>query len=208
MILSVLTLVAALTAGSAPKAEISNVRFGATKLMVTKATAGSSHYIRGPLRVDMSFKRPQARKPLLRIACLCEVNGALTCYSGLWDAPNTNRRFGRSEATRAFKQAGVVLSAQERESALADPKRLSPLLGEVMKSAYQCASYGDTSANGGFFRVSGVPRILLCRFELWQNGVLVGSSDSSRTGLGGYDIPDDWYAWKKYPQKFKYVDSF
>lgn len=208
MILSVLTLAAALTAGSAPKAEISNVRFGATKLMVAKATSGSSHYIRGPLRVDMSFKRPQVRKPLLRIACLCEVNGTLACYSGLWDRPGTNRRLERSEVSAAFRLAGMELSAKERAAAMSDPKRISPLLGEVLKGPYQCASYGDASANGGFFRISGTPRVLLCRFELWQNGVLVGSSDSSRTGLGGYDIPDDWYEWKKYPRKFKYVDSF
>ena len=44
------------------------------------------------------------------------------------------------------------------------------------------------------------------RLELWQNGVMVASWESSKAGLGKYALPADWYAWQKYPQKFKYVD--
>ena len=210
MILAVLSLVAALAAVPTPPAEVSNVRFGSSKLMLAKAKTGSTLYLRGPLRVDMSFKKPQARKPILRIACLCEVNGVLTCYSGLWDKLNTNRKLERSEIAQAFKAAGAEPPAAERAAAYADPKRISPLLSEVLRDKYARASYGDTSENGGFFRIGGGAngtRLLLCRFELWQNGHLVGSSDSSRAGLGAYDIPDDWHVWKKYPQKFKYVDA-
>ena len=207
MILAVLTLVAALTAGQAPKAEVTNVRFGASKLLVTKASSGMTRYVRGPLRVDMSFKRPVVRRPLLRIACLCDVNGELTCYSGLWDQLNTNRRMSRSDIAKAFKQAGVELASKERESAFADPKRISLLLNEVTRDAYRQPSYGETSVNGGLFRVTGAARVLLYRFELWQNGVLVGSEESSRAGLVMYDIPPDWYEWKKHPQKFKYVSA-
>ena len=42
--------------------------------------------------------------------------------------------------------------------------------------------------------------------QLWQNGVMVASWESSKAGLGKYALPADWYAWQKYPQKFKYVD--
>jgi len=47
---------------------------------------------------------------------------------------------------------------------------------------------------------------LLYRIEVWQNGVRAAAYDSSRAGLGSYEIPDDWHLWKKYPQKFKYAD--
>ena len=66
-------------------------------------------------------------------------------------------------------------------------------------------------ANKGFFRIgkatAAPPKVLLFRLELWQNGVLAAAYDSSRTGLGAYDIPADWFAWRKYPQKFRYFDA-
>ena len=208
MTFAILALAAALsTAESAPKAEISNVRFGASTLMAVKAKSGPATYLRGPLRVDMSFRENRVRKPLLRIACLCEVDGELVCCSGLWDKLNTNRRLGRSEITKAFKQAGIELTPKEREAAMADPQKISPLLSEALKGAYQQASYGDKAENGGFFRVNNLSRVLLFRFELWQNGVMVGSRESSWSGLGKYELPKDWHVWKKYPQKFKYVDA-
>ena len=205
--LTALILAAVLSAETTPRAEVSNVRFGASKLLAVKAKTGPATYLRGPLRVDMSCRQNQVRKPLLRIICLCDVNGELVCHSGLWDKLETNRRLGRSEVSKTFKLAGIELPPKEREAALSDPQKISPLLPEVLKSAYQSASYGETAENGGFFRVNNLTRVLLFRFELWQNGVLVGSRESSWTGLGSLDIPKDWHVWKKYPQKFKYVDA-
>ena len=204
MMLTALMLAALLSAETTPKAEVSNVRFGASKLMAVKAKTGPATYLRGPLRVDMSCRQNQVRKPLLRIVCLCDVNGELVCHSGLWDKLDTNRRLGRSEVSKAFKLAGVELPPKERETALSDPQKISPLLPEVLKSAYQSASYGETAEHGGFFRVNNLTRVLLFRFELWQNGGLVDSFDSDRAGLRRIGAPDDWFEKGKYPGKIVY----
>ena len=95
--------------------------------------------------------------------------------------------------------------------ALSDPARFSRVLPEVSRKAYSTAVYGTAESNRGFFRVgkttTAPPKVLLFRLELWQNGALAASYDSSRTGLGAYDIPADWFVWRKYPQKFRYFDA-
>ena len=78
----------------------------------------------------------------------------------------------------------------------------------MSKAAYSSAVYGTADVNKGFFRIGKTamtPKVLLFRLELWQNGALAGVYESSRTGLGAYDIPADWSVWRKYPQKFRYV---
>ena len=111
----------------------------------------------------------------------------------------------------SFREAGFTPDAKDRGSAYSDPALVSrKMCCEVAKEKYAGASYGATSQNGGLFRIgeSGSnPRLLLFRFELWQFGVLAGSFESSRTGLGKLDIPEDWHVWRKYPRKFTYVDN-
>ena len=195
----------------APQAEVTNVRFPSPRLMVVKAKHGSSTFIRGPVRVDMSFRRAQVKCPVLKVTCLCDIDGRLTCYSGLWDRLNTNTKLNRSDVMASFREAGFTPDAKDRGSAYSDPALVSgKMCCEVAKEKYAGASYGATSQNGGLFRIgeSGSnPRLLLFRFELWQFGVLAGSFESSRTGLGKLDIPEDWHVWRKYPRKFTYVDN-
>lgn len=55
---------------------------------------------------------------------------------------------------------------------------------------------------------SGRPNILCFRFECWQNGKLVGIYDSkSPAQLKARNIPQDWFIWGKYSDRFKYRDN-
>lgn len=193
-------------------AEIRNVRFASPRLAVSRPRADSSSaVIYGRLRVDMGFAKATARKPVLRIVCLCEAGGSLVCYQGLWDRPNTYRRLERSEIMAAFRDAGYEPSPAERETAYRDPATITRFLPEVSKTAYSATTYGSSDIDRGFFRIDQPgtqTKVLLFRLELWQNGNLVGSYDSPKTGLGKYELPDDWHVWKRYRQKFRYIDRF
>lgn len=211
MIAALLSLVAALTAtpSAAPKAEVRNVRIFAPKIAVSREAAGKEAQVTGQIRVDMSFAKNSARKPVLRLSCLCEVDGALSVHTIFLDRPRTTEGMRRSAIMEAYRNAQVEIPHKEREQAYADPAKFTPHLPEVTRAAYAGAVYGTGEISRGFFRLGrsgSLPKVILHRVEVWQNGALVASCESSRSGLGGYDIPDDWYEWKRHPQKFKYMD--
>ena len=206
MNISGLFLLAALVA--APQAEIRNVRISSPKILLSREKSESDIQVTGQFKVEMSFVKKTAKKPVVRLACLCEVNGALLANCIFLDKPDSARGLSRSEIQSAFKTAGVEIPSKEREKAYSDPAKFTPYLSEVVRESYAAAIYGTAEVKHGFFRLghSGkMPKLLLYRIEVWQNGVMVASCDSSRTGLGAYDIPKDWHEWKKYPQKFKYA---
>jgi len=205
---SILVLAAALTA-AAPKSEVRSVRIHPAKLTISRPKSTSETIVTGQFRVDMSFPRATAKKPVLRLVSICEVDGVLVMHNIFLDRPGTNDPMKRSDIMNAFKQAGVDIPSKDREKAYSDPVQFTPLLPEVSKEAYATAQYGAYSLDRGFFRLgrsAAQPKVILFRLELWQNGALAASWESSKTGLAKYALPDDWYVWKKHPQKFKYVD--
>ena len=207
MSVSGLFLLAALAV--APQAEVRNVRISSPKILLSREKSGSDVQVAGQFKVDMSFAKKTAKKPVVRLACLCEVNGALLANCIFLDKPDSSRGLPRSEIQAAFKSAGVEVPSKEREEMYSDPARFTPYLSEVVRESYTAAIYGTAEMKHGFFRLGRsekIPKLLLYRIEVWQNGVMVASCDSPRTGLGSYDIPKDWYKWKKYPQKFKYAE--
>jgi len=210
MTFAMLSLAAALTAGAAElKPEIRNVRICSPKIAVSRAHADSSAFVTGQFRVDMSFARNTAKMPVVRLVCLCEAAGAMSVQTVFLNRLRTYDPMRDSERSAALKAAGVTVSGKERDAYLGDPSKFTPLLPEVTKAAFAGAVYGTGDVDRGFFRLgrsATIPKILLYRIEVWQNGVLVARHDSSRTGLGSYEIPPDWYLPKKYPQKFVYVD--
>ena len=209
MIALAFCLAAALAAAPTPQAEVRNVRISSPKIVLSREKSGSEVQVVGQFKVDMSFAKKMAKKPVMRLTCLCEVNGALIASSIFLDKPETNRGLNRSEILAALKASGVKEGSKEGESFRADPAKFTPYLGEVAKEAYMSATYGTPDLGKGFFRLGRsekMPRMLLYRIEVWQNGLCVAKYESSRTGLGAYDIPADWHEWKKYPQKFKYME--
>ena len=207
MSVSGLFLLAALAV--APQAEVRNVRISSPKILLSREKSGSDVQVAGQFKVDMSFAKKTAKKPVVRLACLCEVNGALLANCIFLDKPDSSRGLPRSEIQAAFKSAGVEVPSKEREKMYSDPARFTPYLSEVVRESYTAAIYGTSEVKHGFFRLGRsekMPKLLLYRIEVWQNGVMVASCDSPRTGLGSYDIPKDWHAWKRYPQKFKYAE--
>ena len=209
MIALVLCLAAALAAAPTPKAEVRNVRISSPKILLSREKSDSDVQVVGQFKVDMSFAKKMAKKPVMRLACLCEVNGTLVANCIFLDKPDTNKGLNRSEISKALKVSGAKEGSKEIESLRADPAKFTPYLGEVSREAYISATYGTPDLAKGFFRLGRsekMPRMLLYRIEVWQNGVCVAKYESSRTGLGAYDIPPDWYEWKKYPKKFKYVE--
>ena len=202
-------LATALAAAPTPQAEVRNVRISSPKVLLSREKSGSDVQVVGQFKVDMSFAKKMAKKPVMRLTCLCEVNGVLTASCIFLDKPETNRGLNRSEILTALKASGVKEGSKEGESFRADPAKFTPHLGEVSKEAYMSATYGTPDLGKGFFRLGRsekMPRMLLYRIEVWQNGFCVAKYESSRTGLGAYDIPPDWHEWKKYPQKFKSVE--
>lgn len=205
-------LLSALLAANAaqPKAEVRNVRFSSPRLAVSREKAGSAALVNGQVKVDMSFARETVRMPVLRIMCIVEVGGELVCHAINLARTRTTAPLSRGDVMAAYKDAGVDIPSKDREAALSDPARFTPFLREVAKGAYSPAVYGTADVNKGFFRLGRtdkMPKILLFRVELWQNGALAGFHESSRAGLGSYDIPADWHVWKKHPQKFRYTES-
>ena len=203
-------ILAAAAAAPAPKAEVRNVRFSSPKLSVSRPNPRSAAVVRGQLKVDMSFARESVRMPVLRVICIVEADGALSCHCINLGKPRTCDPLSRGDIMAAFKAAGEEIPSKEREAALSDPARFTRVLPEVSRTAYASVAYGAVESNKGFFRIGkstmAPPKVLLFRLELWQNGALAAAYDSSRTGLGAYDIPADWFAWRKYPQKFRYFD--
>ena len=209
MILQTILVLAAALAAAAPKSEVRNVRIYSPKLAVSRAKSGSDAIVTGQFRIDMSFPRATVKKPVVRLVSVCEANGALVMHSLFLDRPGTNDPMKRGDIMNAFKQAGVDIPFKEREKAYSDPAQFTPLLSEVAKDAYASAIYGTSEVDRGFFRLGRCatpPKIVLFRIEVWQNGAMATSWESSKTGLAKYALPDDWHVWKKYPQKFKYVD--
>ena len=208
MILPGLFLLAALAA--APQAEIRNVRISSPKILLSREKSGSEVQVAGQFKVEMSFAKKTAKKPIVRLACLCEVNGALVANGVFLDKPDTAKGLTRSEVTAALKSAGLATDPKEVERLRSDPSKFTQGLSEVSGAEYASATYGTAELKRGFFRLGRsekMPKLLLYRIEVWQNGVLVAKHDSSRTGLGAYDIPADWYEWGKYPRKFKYAET-
>lgn len=204
-ILMLLSAATAVAAESAFRPQVGAVRFVSSKLSVSRKD--KSAYVRGPIRVDMSFPKGAVKRPVLRIICLCEVDGELVCLSSLWAKPKTYSRMGGGEIGAAFKQAGVELKGSERKEAYKDIVRISCCQMECSKDVYSSVVYGDKNLYRGFFRFGGVNegvRVLAYRLELWQNGALAGSYDSPRSAAGDYDLPDDWHVIGKYAGKFRY----
>lgn len=185
---------------------IRSARFTSPKLSVSRERTGATAYVRGPVRVTMNFEGSRARKPLLRIACLCLVDGALVVYSDLWDRPATNASMSRDVPRNAFKSCGYEPPPAQRDSAFTDPACVTKCLPEVSRETFASVVYGTAKMNDGFFRISAslTPKLLLYRLEMWQAGVLIGSFESSRVGLSPYDIPDDWHVFKRHPDKYTY----
>ena len=209
MILAVISLIAALAVAPTQQAEVRNARIYAPKLTVSRPRINSDATVGGQIRVDMSFAKAMAKKPILKLVCLCDAGGTLSVHTIFLDRTRTCDGLKRSEIMSALKDAGIDVAFKEREKLYADPSKFTPYLSEVSKEAFAAAVYGTADMNRGYFRLGRsevMPKVLLYRIELWQNGVMVSGLDSSRTGLGKYDIPADWHQWKKYPQKFKYAD--
>lgn len=203
-----------------PKAEVSRASFVLPHIdLVRKPSTAPTAMIKGIVRVKMgAFVRDCVKCPILRMCCLLELNGQLVCREAFFKSPNGSERLTKSEITAAikascsFSAAYAAMSSEERKEAIADPSCFTPLLPEVTSRIYSPGcSYGDPrNERDCFFRLSrlkGDARIMLTHLEMWQNGVCIGSYDSSRTGLGKYEIPKDWYVPKKYPQRFKYEDA-
>ena len=202
-------LLAAALTSAAPKPEVRNVRISSPKIYVSRTKSVSDAVVTGQFRVDMSFARATAKKPVVRLVTVCEVDGALVAHCVFLDRPHTFESMKRGEIMDAFKNAGVDIPFKEREQAYSDPAKFTPLLSEVSKDKYAGAVYGAGDIDKGFFRLGrsgSLPKVVIYRLELWQNGVMVASWESSKTGLGKYALPDDWHVWKKHPQKFKYID--
>ena len=205
-----LGLLAVLAVGAAaPKAEVRNVRISSPKILLSREKSESDVQVTGMFKVEMSFAKKTARKPVMRLTCLCEVNGELLANCIFLERPDTTRGLSRSEIMAAFKASGLKDGAKEKEGFRTDPAKFTPFLAEVAKENYLSGTYGKPDLNSGFFRLGRsekMPRLILYRIEVWQNGVRLAKFESPRTGLGAYDIPADWYEWGKYPQKFKYAE--
>lgn len=207
-------VLAAVAPAEAPKAEIGRVHFVLPRVYLDrKPNSAPSALIRGAVRVAMgAFVRDSVHCPVMRMTCLCEQAGELVCYQGLFNRPDSCERLSTSEIGEAFRNAGIKLAGEDRKTATTDPARFTPLLREVTSRAYVPACiYGvPQDERKGFFRLNrlaGEARLLLTHLEMWQNGVLIGRFETSRAGLGRYDIPKDWYLPRKYPQKFRYAEG-
>lgn len=209
MVKSVLLLAAALSC-AAPKSDVQRASIHAPRMTLTSSKSGSDFAVCGEFRVDMSFSaRGTAKRPVLRIVSICEVNGALVVHNLFLGVPNTTVAMKRSDIMNALKQSGADIPTKEMDVACSDPERFTQCLCAASVDPFKSAVYGSSKSNRPLFRLGRCavpPKLLLYRLELWQNGVMVTSHESSKAGLGKYSLPKDWHVWRKYPQLFKYVN--
>lgn len=218
MIAALTVLFAALTCAApcscSKGPEVKAARFQFPRLELSrKPQSAPTAVIRAPVRVSLTgFARETVRVPVLRITCLCEIDGMFVCYTGFWCRQNTYERMSGSEISEALRASGLKFTGDEQKRARFDPACFTPFLSSTSKESCSTCVFGNPQdRDRGFFRLSrlaGTARLLLYRCELWQNGGLVGAYESSRAGLGKYDLPEDWHDWKKYPAKFKYAESY
>lgn len=191
-----------------PKAEVRNVRISSPRIFLSREKSDSSIQVVGQFKIEMSFAENRVRKPVVRLCCLCEVDGTLYMKSIFLDRPGTLSKMSEGEIRKSLLSAGFeVKNTKKWETLRHDPSAFTPYLHEVGKEAYASAMYGSAELKRGFFRLKKstvMPKLLVFRIELWQNGVLVAKYESSQTGLRAQGIPPDWHMWKKYPQKIKY----
>ena len=209
VLLSVLAAVTAV-APSAPKPEIRNVRISSPKVSVARERSDSEAFVTGQVHVDMSFSKNVVKTPVLRLTCLCEVDGVLSVRSIFLDKPETYKGMREGERRSALRASGVAVNPKDAKAWCADPAKFTAYLPETTKASYASAIYGTGELTSGFFRLgrsTKMPRVILFRFELWQNGARIAQYESSHTGLGKYEIPADWYVLGKYPQKFRYPEA-
>lgn len=215
MIAALTLLCAALAAAPAPAVpEVKKANFILPNLvLVRKPQFAPTAVIRSPVKVSLSSSaRERFHMPVLRLTCLCEIDGMFVCMTGFWCRQNTYDRMSSSEISDALKLSGRKFTGEDLKRARMDPAVFTPFLPETSRTANMMSVYGNPmDKTHGFFRlnrIGGTARLLVYHCELWQNGALVGEHESSHTGLGKYAIPADWHVWKRYPTKFKYVESY
>ena len=202
------TMHAALLAGGVAKKELRGARISSQALSVYRANPKAEAIATGSFRISMSFARGTAKMPVARVTALCDCDGQLTVHNAFLCRPSTCTPLKQEEIMRAFKDAGGNVPEKERELACSNPAAFTPCLREVSCDAYMSAVYGATSGRTALFKLgrsAATPSILVWRIEVWQDGALATSWESSKAGLGKYALPGDWHAWKKYPLKFRYV---
>ena len=206
--IAALCLLAALTS-AAPKAEVRNVRISSPKVFLSREKAESDVKVVGQFKVEMAFAGETVRKPVVRLACLSEVDGRLVANMVFLDKPNATSGLNRAEILAALKRAQPDAKPKELEGLRNDPAKFTPFLSEVAGGAFASNTYGSPELDRGFFKLgkaTKMPQLLQFRIEVWQNGMMVAQHASGRTGLAARGIPADWHVWGKYPQKLKYSD--
>lgn len=194
---------------AAPQAEIRNVRISSPKIFLSREKSDSDVKVVGQFKVDMSFAKDRVRKPVMRLACLSEVDGRLVANMVFLDKPNAMSGLNGAEILAALKRSQPEAKPKELADQRNDPAKFTPFLVEVAGGAPVSNTYGSPELNRGFFRLgksAKMPKLLQFRIEVWQNGAMVAQHSSGRTGLAAAGVPADWYVWGKYPQKLKYAD--
>ena len=196
-------------AGKDGEPEVKKVRFTSSRLALSRPKGSQVSYVRGQLRLDLSFAPARFKRPVVRITSLCDVDGAVRFYEGFFYTPNSYDRMGWNEARTLFEDVGEKVTHDSLGELMHDAKKISACQKEVDREKYTTLVFGSTSPCAGYFSVGDMVKsvkLLLYRIEVWQNGILVKDYESPHTGLGKYAIPDDWHIWHKYPSKYKYVE--
>ena len=190
--------------------EVKKVRIASNRLGLSRPKGSSTSFVRGQLRVEFAFAPRRFKRPVVRVLCLCDVDGSVNFYEGFFCAPNKYDRLGVRELSTLFEDAGEMVTDANVGELMHDVKKISANQKEVDRDLFSTVVYGSTSVCAGYFRIHDVVRsakVLLYRIEVWQNGILAKEYESPRTGLGKYEIPDDWHVWHKYPMKYKYIEK-
>lgn len=198
------------TIGKDGEPEVKKVRISSSRLGLSRPKGSSTSFVRGQLRIEYAFAPRRFKRPVVRVLCLCDVDGSVNFYEGFFYTPNRYDRMGGGELQELFKDAGESVTSANMDELMHDAKKISANQKEVDREKFTTVVYGSTSTYAGYFRIPEVVRsakLLLYRVEVWQNGILANQYESAKTGLGKYEIPDDWHVWHKYPMKYKYVEE-
>ena len=190
--------------------EVKKVRLPSARLGLSRPKGSSVSYVRGQLRVEFSFSPRRFKRPVIRVTCLCDVDGAIRFYEGFYYTPNTYDGMGRNDLYTLFEEAGEKATDETVDELMHDAKKISYNQKEVDRDKFATVVYGSSNIDAGYFVVDDIVnsvKMLLYRVEVWQNGVMVKDYESAHTGLNKYEIPSDWYVWHKYPAKYKYIEN-
>lgn len=195
-------------------------RFSGTRISVVKHKGYDM--LEGKVSATIKSKLKFFKRPVLRVVILTEENGSLVVRDAIMDEPNIKVLETQSDTlSRYTTTAGNANNEPPPYERYIE--EISKNQSEVSKESFANVTYFGLPMGSetkrtikGSYRTTHIfgyamfdkdenAKMLGYRLEMWYRGGCVAIYDTIRASdLKKYELPDDWHASFKHPEKFKY----